>query len=172
MTKPTLIHFNKNIERICQTQLRVNIFFLYFCYNNHNSVNQFNIIPFSGKVWFHHTKNVQSHNRFPVLIHELPFHDTFGLWCAMSETRITGPTFFLWDHKITPVCNTFLYQLLNTCQIRKNIWLFPAKKSNSSCQKLFYTLFTKHFWWQNINHNCGLFVLLIRICVIFTCGTC
>lgn len=140
MTKPTLIHFNKTIERNCQTQLRVNRLLLYLCYNNHNSVNQFSIILFSSGVWFHHSRNVQSHNKFPVLIHEVPFHDKVGLWCCMSETRITGPTFFLWDHKITPVCNTFWYQLLNTCHIRRNIWLFSAMEFKSSCQKLFYTL--------------------------------
>jgi len=94
MTKPTLIHFNKNIERIYQTQLRVNRFFLYICYNNHNSGNQFSIILFSGEVWFHHSGNVQSHIKSPVLIHEVPFHDRVSLWCAMSATRINGLTFF------------------------------------------------------------------------------
>jgi hypothetical protein len=57
-------------------------------------VNQFNIILFSGEVWFHHSGNVQTHNTFPVLIHEVPLPDKVGLWCATSQTRITGPTFF------------------------------------------------------------------------------
>lgn len=57
-------------------------------------MNRFLIILFNGEVWFHHSRYVKSPSKFPVLIHEVPFHDMIGLWLAMSETVIAGPTFF------------------------------------------------------------------------------
>ena len=35
-------------------------------------------------------------NDSPMLIHEMPLYDVmFGVWCAVSATRITGPTVFM-----------------------------------------------------------------------------
>jgi hypothetical protein len=41
----------------------------------------------------------------PVLFHKDPLCDIIkvGLWCARSETRITGPVIF-WDNKFTLIC--------------------------------------------------------------------
>jgi hypothetical protein len=37
-----------------------------------------------------------------VLIHEV----IVGMWCTVSATSIIDQFFFLWDHKLTPICYT------------------------------------------------------------------
>ena len=45
--------------------------------------------------------------KIPVLLHEVPLHDTkVSVWCAMTTTRKTGTTFFP-DHEFTLVSYIF-----------------------------------------------------------------
>ena len=85
---------------------------------------------FGDAVWFRiNWHECSQNNRYGcaenrMQIREAPLHDgRFGVWCAVSATRLIGPFIFSsWDHKFTAVWHEFLIRFLLSLVIFSAKW--------------------------------------------------
>jgi hypothetical protein len=66
-----------------------------------------------------------------MFIHEVPLRDVkFGVWCAMSATRIIGPVFIPRPQIHMDMLHIFWHHFLKTCPITRETVALLSKRVN------------------------------------------
>ena len=99
--------------------------------------------------WFQFSRYVNSqYDKFLTLILDTPLHDiTVDVWCAICATKITGPTFFFWEHRTQQYVTHILARFL-------------PSKYNFLIQ--FYALFSEYVGDRTEERDFGLYIHQIK----------